>query len=129
MHAFSLSPPEGVALEAEGAGAAASPAVGAVVDVDVGLGDTGVPSDVGRGVDSFGRSVFGGSASTGRLGGVVEAGSGVGRERPLCSSSLPSLQASKASSGSRGRALESRPRRGRDIRRAAYTAWHNLARL
>jgi hypothetical protein len=61
----------------------------------------------------------------GRAGGFVEAGSGVGSGRELCSSSLPSLQASRAS---RGSALESRTMRGRDIRRAAYTAWHNLAR-
>jgi hypothetical protein len=35
------------------------------------------------------------------------------------------LQAKRAS---RGRALEKRTKARRDIRRAAYTAWHNLAR-
>ena len=72
----------------------------------------------------MGRSARGGSFSVGRVGGVVDAGSGVGSGRSVCSSSLVSLQASKAS---RGSALENR-RKKRDIRRAAYTAWHNLAR-
>jgi hypothetical protein len=140
MHWFSLSAPSGIEPASDGAGAAASAvpvavgaavvvAVAVAVAVAVGVGEvgrgSGDPSAGRLGVAGFARGSR--SCSTSDLvEGVVEAGSGVGSGRELCSSSLPMLQANRAS---RGRALEKRTKAGRDIRRAAYTAWHNLARV
>jgi hypothetical protein len=142
MHWFSLSAPPAAEPASDGAGAEASAvpvavavavAVAVVVAVAVGVGVAGLgdsgESSAGRlgvvGVAGFARGSRSCSTS-GFVEGVVEAGSGVGSGRELCSSSLPSLQARRAS---RGRALEKRTKARRDIRRAAYTAWHNLARV